>query len=296
MINASPEDCSVPRLIQIQTIVNTKSVSPYASESFDDDDNDIETKRRKTTRSMDQVFPHLCYRIMNWGNFRLGRGCDPLASIGRGDTKFGCFALIETYEDEAGVRCPVTFTDLDELVYALEKGMTEQESEDREKYTVFYKYREADGRTTKERVKDPSRNIDLVVRPKSEAVEDELEWKETFVYDSGVVGDRQIIKCLYTSGFNYSLSTSFDLKGAKAKFSFKMEFPKCARWLTYPIFSGKNAYYWFQVERGVLRAMRGKADHKKGKETMIYETPVCSNVHEMFTIMENMLILPRQWK
>jgi hypothetical protein len=271
-----------------------KSVSPsYESDSTEGLDS--ASKRRKVTPTMDQVLPELCKRIMSWGNLRIGRGCDPFANCNGGETRMGCFVLIERH-GEAGVECPVAFMDLDELVYALDKGITEQQSEDGHRFTTFCKYREADGKITKEKKTIESIGITLNVRPRSDRAEEELEWVEELHFGDSSE-KREVIKRMYTSGLNFSLASSFDLSGAKTNFSFKMQFPKCARWLTYPMFSGKNLYYWFKVESGgILKAMRGKSDIKKGSGTVMYKTSTCSSVHEMFTAMENMIILPKQWK
>ena len=75
------------------------------------------------------------------------------------------------------------------------------------------------------------------------------------------------------------------------RFSFNKQFPKCNAWLTY---SSSIAYY-MTLEFGILKAMKGKINPKKG-ENVVHETLKHDSLHALFADMESQLVLPKSWK
>ena len=202
------------------------------------------------------------------------------------------------------------FTDMDECVYAFDRGIEKQMSPGFPTFTTLETYREADGPTiVEERFKNrPDMQLQFRVHvrpyplavPRSAYVE---EMKEDMIpCESGIIGipggpsDRKLIRRWSRWVFNYSLADadSFSLEEVTKDFSFSKQFPKCARWISYPHTSGKNAYAWFDIECGKLNAYKGKAK-RDNSHSHSFSTMKHDNLHDMFIDMEKQLVMPKSW-
>ena len=258
-------------------------------------------------KRMDEALPFLSRRLCKENGVKmvLGRGHDPFLVDqfcriwgGASDELAPCAYISSLISEKE-------FTDMDECVYAFDRGIEKQMSPGFPIDTTLETYREADGSTiVEERFKNRSdMQFRVHVRPYPLAVP-RSAYKEEMIdglihCDIGIPsrpGDRKLIQRRSRWAFNYSLADadSFSLEEATKDFSFSKQFPKCAKWISYPYTSSKNTYAWFEIECGKLNAYKGKAK-RDNSHSHSYSTMKHDNLHDMFIDMEKQLVMPKSW-
>jgi hypothetical protein len=89
----------------------------------------------------------------------------------------------------------------------------------------------------------------------------------------------------------FSINDEVIVINSMFRFSFNKQFPKCNAWLTY----SSSISYYMTLEFGILKAMKGKFNPRKG-ENVLYQTLKHDSLHAVFADMESQLVLPKSWK
>lgn len=196
------------------------------------------------------------------------------------------------------MECPFLFTDIDEALMCVEKGIERQVSEDRPILTRTIERQRATGEIYREEEETSNFSVVLQAYPtsvlpsqyKPEMEMDMPTFNREYTFPGQVPKDPKV-RSWSRYAFNFALPVAWREDLNNTGFSFAKQFPECALWLTYPA----KSCHWMSLERGVLCAIKGK-NHCQGANNVVHKTLKHDTLHALIADMEEQIVLPVSWK